>query len=147
MVMTVMAVALHLFATLREDPMACQMFCLRPARGEVENGAVRARVRLTAAAVAILCVCLAGMAQNQDRDSRGVPKTSATAPAPEARIDINHAGVDELLKVPGMTRSWAARIVRFRPYRTKQDLLERGVVSGEVYDHIKDYVIAHREAQ
>ena len=98
-------------------------------------------------AVAILCVCLAGMAQNQDRDSRGLPRTSATAPAPAARVDINHASVDELLKIPGMTRSWAGRIVRFRPYRTKQDLLERGVVSSEVYDRIKDYVIAHRDKE
>jgi DNA uptake protein ComE-like DNA-binding protein len=97
--------------------------------------------------VAMLGVCLAGTAQYQDRDSRGVPKTSATAPSPEARVDINRATVDELLKIPGMTRSWAGRIVRFRPYRTKQDLLEYGIVTSEVYDHIKDYVIAHREAQ
>jgi DNA uptake protein ComE-like DNA-binding protein len=95
----------------------------------------------------MLGVCLAGMAQNQDRDSLGLPRRSVTAPAPAAHIDINHAGVDELLKIPGMTRSWAARIVRFRPYRTKQDLLEHGVVSGEVYDRIKDYVIAHRDRQ
>jgi len=87
------------------------------------------------------------MAQYQDRDTRGVPKTSATAPRPEARIDINHASVEELLKAPGMTPSWAGRIVRFRPYRTKQDLLERGVVTSEVYDRIKDYVIAHQKAQ
>jgi DNA uptake protein ComE-like DNA-binding protein len=87
---------------------------------------------------------MAGMAQNQDRDTRGAPKTSTSAPAPEARVDINHASVDELLKVPGMTRSWAGRIVRFRPYRTKQDLLEKGVLNSQVYDRIKDYVIAHR---
>jgi DNA uptake protein ComE-like DNA-binding protein len=87
------------------------------------------------------------MAQYQDRDTRGVPKTSATAPPPEARIDINHASVDELLKIPGMTRVWAARIVRFRPYRTKLELLDQGIVPGQVYEHIKDYVIAHREVQ
>lgn len=63
------------------------------------------------------------------------------------RVDINHATLEQLLKVPGLTRSWAGRIVRFRPYRTKQDLLERGVVSGEVYSRIKDYIIAHREKQ
>jgi DNA uptake protein ComE-like DNA-binding protein len=103
---------------------------------------------LFAALVAtMLFVCLAGMAQNQDRDTRGIPKTSATAPRPEARVDINHASVEELLKVPGMTPSWAGRIVRFRPYRTKLDLLERGVVTSEVYNQIKDYVIAHREAK
>jgi competence protein ComEA len=63
------------------------------------------------------------------------------------RVDINHASVDELMKVPGMTRSWAGRIVRFRPYRTKQDLVEHGIVSGEVYERIKDYIIAHRQKQ
>lgn len=108
---------------------------------------MRANMQLAALAFAMLGVCLAGVAQYQDRDSRGVPKTSATAPRPEARIDINHASVDELLKAPGMTPSWAGRIVRFRPYRTKADLLERGVVSSEVYDRIKDYVIAHQKAQ
>lgn len=95
----------------------------------------------------MLGVCLAGTAQYQDRDTRGVPKTSAMAPPPEARIDINHASVDELLKVPGMTPSWAGRIVRFRPYRTKMDLVEYGVVTSQVYDRIKDYVIAHQKAQ
>src|ERR1039457_1895272 len=104
-------------------------------------------MQFTVLAVAMLFVCLAGMAQNQDRDTRGVPKTSATAPSPEMRVDINHASVEELLKVPGMTRSWAGRIVRFRPYHTKQDLVERGVVTSQVYDRIRDYVIAHKKAQ
>jgi len=62
-------------------------------------------------------------------------------------VDINHASVEELLKVPGMTPSWAGRIVRFRPYRTKQDLVERGIVTSQVYDRIKDFVIAHQKAQ
>jgi DNA uptake protein ComE-like DNA-binding protein len=95
----------------------------------------------------MLGLCLAGAAPCQDRDTRGIPKTSATAPPEAARVDINHASVEELLKVPGMTRSWAGRIVRFRPYRTKQDLVERGVVTSQIYDQIKDYVIAHQKAQ
>ena len=44
-----------------------------------------------------------------------------------------------------MTPSWAGRIVRFRPYRTKQDLIEQGVVTSELYIRIKDYVIAHHD--
>ncbi|HEX3374013.1 MAG TPA: helix-hairpin-helix domain-containing protein [Edaphobacter sp.] len=67
--------------------------------------------------------------------------------APADRVDVNHASLAELMKVPGMTESWAGRIVRFRPYRTKVDLLERGVVTSEVYNRIKDHVIAHREKQ
>jgi competence protein ComEA len=92
-------------------------------------------------------MCLGGMAQNQDRDTNGASKTSATAPPSEARIDINHANIDQLMKAPGMTRTWAARIVKYRPYRTKQDLVENGIVTSEVYERIKDYVIAHRDEQ
>lgn len=108
---------------------------------------MRVKARIAVLAVAMLGICLAGMAQYQDRDTRGISKTSATAPRPEARVDINHASVEELLKVPGMTPSWAGRIVRFRPYRTKLDLVERGIVTSQVYDRIKDYVIAHQKAQ
>lgn len=43
-----------------------------------------------------------------------------------------------------MTRTWAARIIRYRPYRSKNDLVDRGVVTGQVYDSIKNYIIAHR---
>jgi len=151
-VMAVMAVALHLIKTLRDNTIACQMVSLRlgglrSRRGEAENGAVKAGRRMTVLAVAMVGLSLLGSAQNQDRDTRGAPTTSATAPPPAARIDINHASMDELLKVPGMTRSWAGRIVRFRPYRTKQDLLDKGIVDGEVYDRIKDFVIAHKEKQ
>jgi competence protein ComEA len=74
-------------------------------------------------------------------------RTGPMTPAPEERVDINHATVEALMKVPGMTRVWAGRIVRFRPYRAKNDLLDRGVVSNDVYGRIKVYIIAHRDKQ
>jgi len=92
--------------------------------------------------VTVLGICLSSVAQ--DRDRRGEPATSAKAPPPAARVDINHASLDELMKVPGLTRIWAARIVRYRPYRTKAELLDQGIVTADVYERIKDYVIAHR---
>ena len=94
---------------------------------------------------ALLCVCPSVDAAHQDHGNAGVPQTAASAPPAEKRIDINRASMDELLKVPGLTRSWAERVVRYRPYRTKQDLLDRGVLTSQVYERIEDYVIAHRE--
>lgn len=49
------------------------------------------------------------------------------------------------MTLPGMTRTWAARIVRFRPYRAKNELVDRGVVTAAVYARIRDFVVAHRE--
>jgi DNA uptake protein ComE-like DNA-binding protein len=120
---------------------------LRKVREKAENGAVQKEIRFAALTIAMLGVCLGSTAQTHDRDTRGLPTTSDNAPPPELRVDINHASVDELLKVPGMTRSWAGRIVRFRPYRTKQDLVDFGVVTGGVYAHIEDYVIARQKSQ
>ena len=95
---------------------------------------------------ALLILVLAAPAIAQSSAPQAAPKTKS-APPPAERIDINHASVEEMLKIPGMTSSWAGRIVRFRPYRTKADLLEHGVLPGDVYDRIKDYVIAHRSDQ
>jgi DNA uptake protein ComE-like DNA-binding protein len=102
---------------------------------------------LVTAALAVVLAASPEIAQNQDQDSRGLPKTSAAAPPPELRVDINHASLEQLLKVPGMTRSWAGRIVRFRPYRSKLDLLEDGVLPNEVYIRFMDNIIAHRDKQ
>lgn len=79
--------------------------------------------------------------------AQGSPAVSGAArriPPVSARVDINRASVEELLKIQGMTRTWAVRIVRFRPYRTKQDLVDRGVLSSDVYQRVKEQVIAHR---
>ena len=111
---------------------------LRLSRCETENVAVRGRVRFAGFAAVAFCAWLAGVAP-----LAGKPAASAV----EARVDINRASVEELMKVPGMTATWAGRIVRFRPYRTKLDLLERGVVTSQVYDRIKDSVVAHRDKQ
>ena len=70
-------------------------------------------------------------------------KQTALSPA-EDPVDINTATLDQLMKVQGMTRTWAARIIRFRPYRGKNDLLDRGIVSSEVYARIKSHIVAHR---
>ena len=95
-------------------------------------------MRFTALAAAILCLTFSGLTQSAK---------PLSVPPPEARVDINHATIEELMTVPGMTRSWAGRVVRFRPYRVKTDLLDHGVVTSQVYDRIKDYVIAHRKKQ
>jgi len=106
---------------------------------------MRAGLLCASCIAAILCLGSFCCAQNQDKDYSSPHKTSANAPPPEDRIDINHATLDELSKVPGMTQSWAGRIIRYRPYRTKQDLLDQGIVSDSVYDRIKDYIIAHHD--
>ena len=138
-VMSGMAAALHLQSTVKANPAFCQMSRFYKCAPWKENGAVRGFSVITAIVIALT---LPTMGQNAGLEGRAV----RSVPAPEDRIDINHATLQQLLKAPGMSASWAGRIVRFRPYRTKQDLLDRGVVPGDVYQRIKDSLIAHREA-
>jgi len=63
---------------------------------------------------------------------------------PSQLVDINRASVVQLTQATGMPKSWAGRIVRFRPYRTKLDLIELGVVTPDIYNHIRISIIAHR---
>lgn len=100
---------------------------------------ITARVAIVTALLALPLSASAFVSQARNAQSR------LAAPAPENRIDINTATMDQLMKAPGMTRSWAARIIRFRPYRAKNDLVDRGVVTSEVYERIKDHIIAHRQ--
>jgi competence protein ComEA len=160
MVVAVMAEALHLYSRYGESPFGVNcisfwrpLLFLLPAGERAENGCVPARSRFAVVSVAMLAViaaCCAGSVaatQQSNTTQAAAPQASAktkTTPSPEARVDINHASAAELAKIPGLTPSWAGRIVRFRPYRSKQDLVDRGVLPSDVYDRIKDYVIAHR---
>lgn len=99
---------------------------------------------LSIAVLLVLAVSLplAGLGQ---RAASASPAEHRSTVNLDDRVDLNHASLEELMKVPGMTRTWAERIIRFRPYRSKQDLIDEGVVPGDVYRRIRDYVIAHRE--
>lgn len=73
------------------------------------------------------------------------PEQKAQAAKPKiSTVDINQASVADLMKVPGISRVWACRIVRFRPYANKYALKLEGVLPGDVYERIKPYLVAHR---
>jgi DNA uptake protein ComE-like DNA-binding protein len=61
------------------------------------------------------------------------------------RLDVNRASVGELEKLPGVTQVWAERIVRFRPYHSRLDLVNKGVIPPRIYHRIEGLVVAHRE--
>lgn len=114
---------------------------------KVENDGVQRWIRRFALTGILIVLALSPARMDLMCQSPQQPSPSKDIAAPEDRVDINSASLDQLLKVPGMTRTWAMRIVRFRPYRGKNELLDRGIVSSEVYNRIKDYIVAHRSAQ
>jgi len=58
-------------------------------------------------------------------------------------IDLNSASAEELDTLPGVGEKRAAAIIAHRPYKAKDELVERKIIPQSVYNQIKDKVVAH----
>ncbi len=70
----------------------------------------------------------------------GMPHPPA-APATKL-IDRNTASAGDLDALPGIGAARAGAIIANRPYRRKDDLVSRHIISQSVYDGINDKIIA-----
>jgi DNA uptake protein ComE-like DNA-binding protein len=75
------------------------------------------------------------------------PFMTATAQAEAALIDINSAPKDELVaKLPGIGTARADAIIKGRPYKGKDELVQKKIIPQSVYNGIKDKIIARQKS-
>ena len=85
------------------------------------------------------------MAPSNKMMAPAATKTSPTAGAKTELLDINSASADELDALPGVGKAYSAAIIKGRPYKGKDDLVQKKIVPQKTYDGIKDKIIAKQK--
>jgi competence protein ComEA len=73
------------------------------------------------------------------------PSAKAEAPKSAELMDLNSASESELASLKGIGPVRAKAIVKGRPYKGKDELVQKKIVPQNVYNDIKDQVIAKQD--
>jgi competence protein ComEA len=91
---------------------------------------------------ALVCCLLALNTAAQSKDSTKKVPEKAVATGKKSLLDINSASADQLKELPGIGDAYSKKIVDGRPYRGKDDLVNKKIIPQATYDKIKDMIIA-----
>ena len=75
-------------------------------------------------------------------DSKAPAAPAKAEPAAAKLMDINSATAKQLATLDGIGEARSAAIVKGRPYNGKDDLVNKKILTQDVYDKIKDKIIA-----
>ena len=98
------------------------------------------------AQIAVLIFALSLVTGTAAAQSTATPSTAGSAmdaaKSMAGKLDINSATLDQLKELPGIGDAYSQKIIAGRPYRAKNQLVQKKIIPQSVYDKIKDMIIA-----
>jgi DNA uptake protein ComE-like DNA-binding protein len=94
----------------------------------------------------LLALPVVAQSPSPSKSPAAAPSAAAKANQPAGQlVDINSASAEELDKLPGVGPARAKAIIANRPYGGKDDLNNRKIIPPNVYNQIKDKIIARQK--
>lgn len=78
-------------------------------------------------------------------DNKKADKKPAAPAAASKLVDINSASAAELEALPTIGKAKTAKIIAGRPWKRKDDLVDKGILSAADYAKVKDMIIAKQK--
>ena len=93
---------------------------------------------------ALLCGAIVPAAAQQPPKTDPVQAPAEKKPASTARLNLNSASAPELAKLPGISDAKARAIVKGRPYKSKEELVNKKILTAAEYEEVKGNLYAGR---
>jgi DNA uptake protein ComE-like DNA-binding protein len=78
-------------------------------------------------------------------ETASTAKKETVAAAKAALVDINTATKEQLSSLKGIGEAYSAKIIAGRPYKAKTDLVKNKILPDNIYESVKDLIVAKQK--